>query len=200
MKMKAAPLAEWPLIILLLLLAPLAKSQETGLLLVDIQQFYFPGGQWQLEDPQGAGMNAGLLLEEFRNQGLKVYHIRHNVDKGGEFHPYVEPQPGEAVISKNEINPFLSTRLEKLLRTDSIDKLVICGMQTHLCVEAAVRAAHDLGFSCTLVSDACATRSLQFEEHIIPARYVHYSTLRSLADGYARIITTTELLRESKSY
>ncbi len=200
MKMKSAPLAEWPLFILLILAAPSVKAQETGLLLVDIQQFYFPGGQWQLEDPESAGMNAGILLEEFRSHGLKVYHIRHSVEKGGDFHPYVKPQAGEAVISKQEINPFLSTRLEELLRADSIDRLVICGMQTHLCVEAAVRAAHDLGFSCTLISDACATRSLQFEEHIIPARYVHFSTLTSLADGYARIITTAELLRESKSY
>ncbi len=176
------------------------KSQETALLIIDIQEFYFPGGSLQLEDPQAACTNAGLLLDEFRNYGLKVYHVRHNVEEGGGFHPFVEPLDTERIISKDEVNPFLGSGLEEILRADSIKHLVICGMQTHMCVEASVRAAHDLGFKCTLVSDACATRSLQFEEHIIPARYVHFSTLRSLQDTYARITITPDLLKEVKSY
>jgi nicotinamidase-related amidase len=65
-----------------------------------------------------------------------------------------------------------------------------------MCVEAAVRAAHDLGFTCLLASDACATRALQFEEHIIPATNVHYSTLTTLQGSYARVATTEAIIRE----
>jgi nicotinamidase-related amidase len=65
-----------------------------------------------------------------------------------------------------------------------------------MCVEAAVRAAHDYGFNCLLASDACATRALQFEEYIIPAKNVHYSTLNTLQGSYARVITTDAIIRE----
>jgi len=65
-----------------------------------------------------------------------------------------------------------------------------------MCVEAAVRAAHDLGFTCLLVSDACATRALQYEEYIIPAKNVHYSTIQTLQGSYARVLTTDGLIKE----
>jgi nicotinamidase-related amidase len=63
-------------------------------------------------------------------------------------------------------------------------------------VEAAVRAAHDYGFTCIVVSDACATKALQYEEHIISAKNVHYSTLSTLQGTYARVVTTDAVIKE----
>lgn len=170
------------------------QAQKTALLIIDVQEFYFPGGRMQLENPEVAGMNAGLLLDLFRVQQLPVYHVRHNFEPGGNFHPYVKPLQGESVFSKDQINAFSDTDLLNALEKDSIKRLVICGMQTHMCVEAAVRAAHDLGFTCMLASDACATRALQFEEHIIPAASVHYSTLNTLQGSYAKVATTEAII------
>ena len=172
------------------------QGQKTALVIIDVQEFYFPGGRMQLENPEVAGMNAGLLLDLFRGKNLPVYHVRHNFEPGGNIHQYVRPLDGESVFSKDQVNAFSDTDLLKALQKDSIDRLVICGMQTHMCVEAAVRAAHDLGFTCLLASDACATRSLQFEEHIIPAANVHYSTLNTLQGKYARVATTEAIIRE----
>ena len=172
------------------------RGQKTALLIIDIQEFYFPGGRMQLENPEEAGMNAGLLLHLFREHHLPVYHVRHNFEPGGSIHPYVKPLPGEKVFSKDQVNAFLDTDLLVTLQKDSIDRLVICGMQTHMCVEAAVRAAHDLGFTCLLASDACTTRALQYEEHIIPAASVHYSTLSTLEGNYATVMSTEDIIRE----
>jgi len=174
-------------------------AQKTGLLIIDIQEFYFPGGKVQLDQPEVAGMNAGLVLNRFREAGLPVYHVKHDFEPGGNIHPYVKPGMDEAVFIKKEMNAFLGTGLLEQLHADSISQLVICGMQTHMCVEAAVRAAHDFGFSCILVDDACATRSLQHEALIIPAESVHYSTIESLERSYARITDTSELLRDFSS-
>jgi nicotinamidase-related amidase len=171
-------------------------GQKTALLIVDVQEFYFPGGRMQLENPEIAGMNAGLLLDHFRKSEMPVYHVRHNYEPGGNIHPYVKPIGDEPVFSKDQVNAFRGTGLLEMMQRDSINKLVICGMQTHMCVEAAVRAAHDYGFTCLLVSDACATRALQYEEHIIPAKNVHYSTLNTLKGTYARIVTTDALIKE----
>jgi len=171
-------------------------AQKTALLIVDIQEFYFPGGRMQLQNPELAGMNAGLLLDHFRTQEMPIYHVRHNFEPGGDIHPYVKPQGNEPVISKDQVNAFNGTDLLELMLRDSVEQLVICGMQTHMCLEAAVRAAKDLGFSCLVASDACATRALQYEEHIIPAKSVHYSTLNTLQGSYARVLTTDAILRE----
>ena len=172
------------------------NGQKTALLLIDIQDFYFPGGKIQLENPEVAGMNAGLILDQFRKSNMPVYHIRHNFEPGGNIHPYVKPVNGERVISKDQVNAFLDTDLLELLQSDSIEQIVFCGMQTHMCVEAAVRAAHDHGFDCLLISDACATRAIQYNEHIIPAKNVHFSTIKTLQDAYARVTNTEELLRD----
>lgn len=184
------------LVIVLLCVFNMLHGQKTALLIIDVQDFYFPGGRLQLENPEVAGMNAGLLLDHFRKNELQVYHVRHNFEQGGNIHHYVKPNSGERVISKDQVNAFLDTELLDILQADSIEQLVICGMQTHMCVEAAVRAAHDFGFSCLLVSDACATRAIQYEEHIIPAKNVHFSTIQTLQGTYAKVISTEELLRE----
>jgi len=171
-------------------------GQKSALLLIDIQDFYFPGGRLQLENPEMAGMNAGLILDHFRKSELPVYHVRHNFEPGGNIHHYVKPEAGEPVISKDQVNAFIDTELLGMLQADSIEQLVICGMQTHMCVEAAVRAGHDLGFTCLMVTDACATRALQYEEHIIPAKNVHFSTIKTLQGSYARVLTTENLIME----
>lgn len=188
--------AIFQIIFLALLLGPLGSllGQRTALLLIDIQEFYFPGGKMQLENPEQAGMNAGLVLEEFRRRDYPVYHVRHNFEPGGSIHQYVEPVDGEMVFSKDQVNAFLGTGLLEALRADSIEALVLCGMQTHMCLEAAVRAGHDFGFDCTLIEDACATRALQYEELIIPAKNVHFSTIQTLEGSYAKVISTEELL------
>lgn len=175
-------------------------GQRSALVIIDIQDFYFPGGKVQLEEAQRAGMNAGLLLNQFRKKGLPVFHVRHNFEPGGEIHTYVKPRQDEPVISKDQINPFLDTKLLEMLEADSVEQLVVCGMQTNMCVEAMVRAAHDLGFSCVLVEDACATRALQYEEHIVSARNVHYSSIGSLQGSYAEVVTTESFLKDFEQY
>ena len=170
-----------------------AQNNKTALLLIDIQNFYFPGGKSELFEPVKAAENAAKLLAEFRNNGMPVIHVRHNSDTEGEINKLVEPLPGENVISKNEVNCFAGTDLLNYLKANGITNLVICGMQTHMCVEAAVRAAADLGFTCLLIKDACATKDLKFDEKVIKAEDVHYSTLATLR-SYASIESTGEFL------
>jgi len=106
------------------------------------------------------------------------------------------PLAGEPVITKHEVNGFRGTDLLALLNGLKLKTLVIVGMQTHMCLEGAVRAAADYGFAVTVAGDACATRDLEFNGHKIPAEQVHFSTLATLNKNYARIVTTAELLKE----
>lgn len=171
----------------------IAQDFKTALLLIDIQDFYFPGGRSALVEPEKAAINASRLLAEFRKDSRLVIHIRHNSEPGGNIVELVRPLEGERVISKKAVNCFVGTDLLDYLNLNRIDTIVICGMQTHMCVEAATRAASDLGFKCILVHDACATKDIVFNNKIISAEDVHLSTLSTLKN-YATIESTDEYL------
>jgi nicotinamidase-related amidase len=173
------------------------KSQvpdSTALVIIDIQQFYFPGGSVPLVNPGAAAEKAASLLSWFRENHKPVVHVGHISRTGSEFHPLVLPVPGEKVIMKKEVNAFLNTDLEQFLRTNHIKYLVLCGMQTHMCLEGATRAAHDLGFHCTVAADACATRDLTFGETTVKAPDVHVATLATLK-SYAVVKNAGEIIR-----
>jgi nicotinamidase-related amidase len=184
----------------LLVCSPLSaqgQSEPSGvaLLLIDIQYFYYPGGRSELVNPVQAGLNAKKLLEKVRAEGSLVVHVRHNSEPGGKIHEDVAPIEGEKVISKDEVNAFHGTDLLDYLRAHDIGKVIIAGMMTHMCVEAATRAAHDFGFECIVVQDACATRDLEFGGVKVRAKDVHAATLATLNRTYAQVIDTEEFLK-----
>jgi nicotinamidase-related amidase len=172
-----------------------AQGKKTALLLIDIQDFYFPGGRSELVGPEKAAANSALLLSRFRDKNLTIVHVRHNSEPGGSINEMVKPREGEKVFSKSDVNSFKGTGLQEFLQSAGIDTLVICGMQTHMCVEAAVRAAGDLGYKCILVHDACATKDLKFGDRVIKSEDVHYATLSTLR-SYATVESTEEFLRK----
>jgi nicotinamidase-related amidase len=154
-----------------------AQGNKTALLIIDIQDFYFPGGRSALVEPAKAAANAAKVLDYFRHEKMIVIHVRHNSESEGNINDFVKPLPDEKIFSKDEVNSFKGTDLLAFLKTNKIDTLVICGMQTHMCVEAATRAASDLGFRCILIHDACATKDLKFGDKTIKAEDVHIKEL-----------------------
>jgi len=170
-----------------------SDSVKTALLIIDVQEFYFAGGKMELVNPQPAADNAALLLKYFREKGMPVIHIKHNSSSQMEINPTVKPIDGEKIFIKKEISSFNGIGLDEYLKSLGVKNLVICGMQTHMCVEGAVRAGYDLGYKITLVHDACATRDLKWEDEVIPAKMVHLSTLVTLKN-YAEIVSTKEFL------
>lgn len=174
-----------------------AQTSRKALLIIDIQDFYFPGGRSALVEPEKAAANAALLLDIFRKNTLPVVHVRHNSEAGGKINDMVKPLPEEKIVSKDAVNCFVGTDLLEYLKTNKIDTLVVCGMQTHMCVEAAIRAASDFGFKCILIHDACATRDLSFNDKVIKAEDVHYSTLSTLRN-YSKVLSTKEYIKTTK--
>lgn len=169
------------------------NPSKTALLLIDIQDFYFPGGRSALVEPELAAQNAALLLENFRSRKQLVVHIKHQAEVGSDIYHLVEPLASEKVIVKREVNSFLNTDLLFYLKENQIDTVVLSGMQTHMCLEAATRAAHDFGFVVFVIADACATKDLSYKGTIIPAKDVHLSTLQTL-QVYAKILDTYQFL------
>jgi nicotinamidase-related amidase len=174
-------------------------NADQALIIIDIQNFYFEGGSLPLTGPVEAAKQARRVLDRFRERRLPVIHVRHVPASGPvtdqyAIRPEVAPLQGEKVIEKRYANSFRDTALLDVLRGLGVKRLVIVGMQTHMCVEAAARAAADLGFEVTVVADACATRPLEYGGVKVSAEQVHASTLAALKGTYAKIVTADELL------
>ncbi len=181
--------------------------ENAGLVIVDIQNDYFPGGRMPLEGMDTASRHAARLLEHFRERKLPVFFIRHLSDRpgaafflpetpGAEIHPKVAPRPGEPVLVKHFPNSFRGTDLRDRLSRAGVGSVVVCGAMSHMCIDATVRAAVDLGFSCLVAHDACATRPLVFGPETIPAAQVHAAFMAALSAAYAEVLTTAEFLAQ----
>lgn len=175
-----------------------------ALLIVDIQNDYFPGGAMELEGSLLAGAKAGQLLRAFRRNSKPVIHIQHVSTrpgaifflpntKGVEIHDSVAPQPGETVIQKHYPNGFRETPLLEHLKQLGVDELVIAGMMTQMCIDTTTRAAADLGFQCSLAHDACATRAQSFGGVTVPAAQVQTAFLAALNGAFAKVQSVEQL-------
>lgn len=180
---------------------------NTALVLIDIQNDYFPGGKMELDGSLEASERAKYLLTFFRDQNLPLVHIQHvatrptvtffqpNTD-GVKHHANVMPRADETVVEKHFPNSFRETLLLEHLRVQNIERLVIAGMMTHMCVDATVRAATDFGFQCLTASDACATRALTHAGNAVPAAQVHNAFLAALNGSYGKVMHAKDILAQ----
>jgi nicotinamidase-related amidase len=176
-----------------------------ALVLVDIQQDYFPKGRMEVVGAVEASLVAKKLLDYFREDNLPIVHIQHIASRpsatfllpnteGINFHESVKPLPGEMVIKKHFPNSFRDTELEKYLLSKGIKDLIICGMMSHMCIDTTTRAAFDLGYTCMVAHDACATRNMSFNGTDIPAQHVHGAYMAALGAVFAKVLNTDEII------
>src|ERR671939_373913 len=148
-----------------------------GLLIIDIQNDYFPGGAFPLVGPEAAAEAARRALDAFRASGEPIVHLQHVWDApdatfmrpgtdGVEIHPLVAPASDEPVVE---------------------------GMMSSMCVDATVRAGADLGFGMTVIHDGCAAPDLEFGGRQVDGASVHAAFMAALGDGYATLVSSGEL-------
>ncbi|NLV25734.1 MAG: cysteine hydrolase [Methanomicrobiales archaeon] len=185
--------------------------KNSALLLIDLQNDYFPGGKMECFESTRAGENAAKILNWAREKRIIPIHIRHISTRPGasfflpdtpgvEIHKLVSPLPGEQVIIKHFPNSFRDTDLTTVLKEQRISRLIIAGMMTHMCIDATTRHAVDLGYSCILIHDACATRDLTFLHTTVPAPMVHAAFMSSLSGLYAEILSSNEIISTKETF
>lgn len=176
-----------------------------GLILIDLQNDYFPGGKMELTGIEAAAQNARRLLDRCRRTGGTAIHIQHlSIHPGATFfqpetagaqiNSTVASQEDETVVAKNYPNAFRDTTLSTILKQQKIGDIILCGAMSHMCIDATVRAAFDLGFDCTVAADACATKNLTFADRVVQAADVHASFMAALSGTYASVLTTRDIL------
>jgi len=179
-----------------------------ALIIIDIQKDYFKGGACELVNPIETSLEAKKLLDTFREKELPIFHIQHinatgpnatfllPTTMGIDIHENVQPIENETVIQKNFPNSFLQTNLENELEKLAVKDVVICGMMSHMCVDATTRAAFDLGFNCTVAHDACTTKNIKFNDNMIKQKDVHNAFMSALGAVYAQMKKTDEIIND----
>jgi nicotinamidase-related amidase len=105
---------------------------------------------------------------------------------GTEIHERMRPQPGEMVLNKTCINPFLTTNLQQRLVALGVDTVIVMGLWTNFAVESTVRHASDIGYGVIVVADACGSNT----------RENHDYTVQNILPMFAAMSQTNDILQE----
>ncbi|MDO4463784.1 MAG: cysteine hydrolase family protein [Bacillota bacterium] len=173
-------------------------KEKEALLIIDVQNDYFPGGACELKNAYEAEERIISLISKSRAMGRPIIYIQHKNPPdvnflvegtlGCEISERIKPDSEDKVIVKYFPNSFLETELDDYLKKNNITKLIVCGMMTHMCVDTTVRAAMDYGYEVDLVADACATKDLEIQGESIPAQIVQRAFIASLEGVFANIV------------
>lgn len=177
---------------------------KSALLVIDLQNEYLPTGKLPLVNIKQTAANAVNVIAKARQEGTQVIHVQHigkaespifqPSSNGIEFQDIVKPQANETVVIKNQINAFLNTNLKEILDSNEVTELVVIGAMSHICIDAAVRAASDFGYKVKVIHDACATLDLEFSGVKIPAAHVHTTIMAAFEFAYAQVISTEDYI------
>ena len=179
--------------------------KKRGLIVVDLQNEYLPIGKLPLSGIEAASANAAQVIDDARHKAIPVFHIRHEATNdqspifvpgsdGVKIQPGVTPADNEPVIIKHHINAFRDTDLKQQLDAQGVEELIIVGAMSHMCVDAIVRAAVDMGYPVTVLHDACATLDLSFAGVNVPAAHVHAAMMAAFEFGYGTVKSTQDYL------
>jgi nicotinamidase-related amidase len=182
---------------------------DTALLVIDIQNDYLPDGANPLFEANQAAVKAADVIGFSRRKGWPVIYIQHVANRPGAtfFVPgsrgvwianEVRPISGDKIIVKHYPNSFRKTELGAHLKSLGVKNLIVCGMMTHMCVDATVRAAKDFHFEIQLIGDACATRDLKINGEVVKAADVQKSFLAALSYFYANVINADDFIEKYK--
>jgi nicotinamidase-related amidase len=177
-----------------------------ALIVIDAQQEYFaPVGKVVLPDGPTAVKGIARALAWARSARVPVIHVVHESRRPGAaifvpgspalaVHPDAAPIDGEPVFTKTLPGSFTGTPLEETLRARGIDRVILAGFMTQMCVDTTARQAAHLGFGVTVLADATAAKDVTDPGGVvIAADVVHRTHLGSL-NGFLAQIATTETL------
>jgi nicotinamidase-related amidase len=139
-------------------------TAKSALLVIDVQQGLCEGRWAAFEAQQRVIERPNALARAARSAGAPVIFVQHEEDDGLVYESAawqlargLDVQPGDQRLRKRASDAFHQTPLHEMLQARGIQRLVICGLQSELCVDSTVRRALALGYAVTLVGDAHST-------------------------------------------
>lgn len=181
-----------------------------ALIVIDMQRGFDDLDFWGPTANPDCAANVAALVAAWERAGEPIVVVRHDSrGKGSPLHP---DAPGNTLVpevaavtpalflTKHENSAFYGDPdLHAWLQGEGIGELVICGIQTNMCVETTARMGGNLGYDVTVALDATRTFDLQADVAGLgtvtrtAAELMAVTALQLQAGGFARIATTQEL-------
>ena len=144
---------------------------KKALLVIDVQNDYFPEGQFPLWNTENTLKNIQAAQNKAQAQNSLVVHIQHIADPalglspffnagtvGAEIHPeLLQSAPDAPVVQKHFADSFEQTELASILADHQIEELFICGMMTQNCVSHTAISKAAEKYKVTILTDCCTT-------------------------------------------
>jgi nicotinamidase-related amidase len=142
-----------------------------ALLVIELQNDYFPRGKFPLWNTDTVIENIERAISKAKDSGISVVHIQHIAKTGlapffnegtpgAEIHPRIlAAAPDAPIVVKEYADSFEKTNLEELLSKLGVTELLVCGMMTQNCVTHTAISKAAEKYVVTILPDCCTTVS-----------------------------------------
>lgn len=168
-----------------------------ALLVIDLQNDYFPGGKFPLWNAEATLERTLLAVKQAQAQRLPVVLVQHIADnrrgpapflaegsEGAQLHPrLLAAAPGAPVVVKAFADAFHQTELTRTLTDLGVTELLVCGMMTQNCVTHTAISKAAEPYVVSILGDCCTTVS----------EMLHLIALNAVSTRLS-VITSTEAL------
>jgi nicotinamidase-related amidase len=144
---------------------------KKGLLIIDLQNDYFPGGKFPLWNTEVTLSNIEKAIKKAESKNIPVIHIQHIANpelgiapffsqgtEGAAIHPrIIQSAPDAPVVVKEYADSFFGTNLEAVLSDLGVTDLLVCGMMTQNCVTHTAISKSAEKYAVSILPDCCTT-------------------------------------------
>jgi nicotinamidase-related amidase len=142
-----------------------------ALLVIDLQNDYFPEGKFPLWNADATLKNVVQTIQKAHEQNVSVIIIQHIANKNMGIAPFfndgtdgadvhsdiILAAPQAPIIVKEFADSFISTSLEATLKELGITELLVCGMMTQNCVTHTAISKSAEKYKVSILVDCCTT-------------------------------------------
>lgn len=173
-------------------------ASPRALVVIDVQNDYFPGGGYPLWNTDKTLENIEATMALARAQGVHVVHVQHVANTANGPSPFFNPgsqgvaihprilaaAPDAPVVVKQHADSFVGTTLEATLQRWGVRELLVCGMMTQNCVThtAISRAAEK--YQVRILGDCCTTVDAMIHDFALNAVATRL-TVQTAAQAFA---------------
>jgi nicotinamidase-related amidase len=144
---------------------------KKALLLIDLQNDYFPGGKFPLWNTDITLSNIEQAMNAAKAKNIPIIHIQHIANpelgvapffnqgsEGAKIHSRIlETAPDAPIVIKEFADSFVKTNLEEILTGLGVDELLVCGMMTQNCVTHTAISKSAEKYKVSILPDCCTT-------------------------------------------
>ncbi len=139
------------------------NQKQCALLVVDIQERLMP----VIEGRDVVVKNSQLLIKMARSLRLPIIATTQYAARIGNLLPEISDELGDLTpVDKMEFSCFANENFQKIVRSlpREIDTLIVCGVETHICMYQTVMGGLMAGYQMWVPSDAVSSRSQHNDE------------------------------------